>query len=39
MFKLLRLPKLAILWNTKEAHQLVKTALKWNLDRLNNSDN
>jgi hypothetical protein len=39
MLKLLRLPKLGILWDTKEAHKLVKTIFKAHLDKINRNDN
>lgn len=39
MLKLLRLPKLGILWDTKQAHKLVKTIFKMQLDKINRNDN
>ena len=38
MLKLLRLPKLGILWDTKEAHKLVKRMFKMRLERINRSE-
>jgi len=34
MLKLLRLPKLGILWDTKQAHKLVKSIFKMRIEKL-----